>query len=635
MCITDQSTAFKSKSLAFKKIDDVEKYRQNLNAQKNDSDPVVLVCCGTACRANGSMDVVDALKKAMDKHGVSGTVIPQIKETGCHGFCSRGSLLVIKPQNIFYGKVKPKDAEQIVTETILKGEVVKKLLYKDPNTKKTSTTVDEIPFYNQQERIVLGRMGTIDPFDINDALREGAYQGLVKALSKMEPQQVIEEVKTSVIRGRGGAGFPAGVKWATCAKYDGPRYVICNADEGDPGAFMDGYILEGDPHSVLEGMIIAAYAIGSSEGYMYVRFEYPLAVRTLKKAVEQAREFGLLGENILGSGLNFDIKISTGAGAFVCGESTALMASLEGRVGRPRAKYIRSVEKGFRGSPSNLNNVETYSNIPKIILNGGKWYAAYGTEKSTGTKAFSLTGDVNNIGLVEVPMGTPLEKIIFDIGGGIPKKRKLKAVQTGGPSGGCIPETMKDIPVDFENLAKAASIIGSGGMIVMDENSCMVEVARYFVKFLTEESCGQCVPCRDGLKQMLAILTRITEGQGTELDLTTLEELSPVIKGFSLCGLGTSAPNPALTTIWYFREEYEEHIHDKFCKAGICKNLFQYIIDPDDCTGCTLCIKVCPSNSITGEKKQAHNLDVNTCTNCHECFKICNFDAIKIERKSG
>ncbi|MBW1712434.1 MAG: 4Fe-4S binding protein, partial [Deltaproteobacteria bacterium] len=487
-----------------------------------------------------------------------------------------------------------------------------------------------IGFYSGQERIVLHNIGRIDPTDINDAFLAGAYQALAKVLSGMDPAQVIEEVKASGLRGRGGAGFPTGLKWESCAIQKGRRYVICNADEGDPGAFMDRSILEGDPHAVIEGMIIAAYAIGSSDGYVYVRQEYPLAVERLVTALRQAREYGLLGRNILGSGLDFDIKISTGAGAFVCGESTALMASLAGKVGRPRAKYVRSVEKGFRDSPSNLNNVETFANVPHIILKGGQWFASLGTDRSKGTKVFALTGDVNNIGLVEVPMGISLREIVFDLGGGLPGKKKLKAVQTGGPAGGCIPEKLMDLPVDFEHLSEAGSIMGSGGLIVMDENTCMVDVARYFIEFLVEESCGQCVPCREGLTQMLEILNRITQGQGREGDIELLEELGSVCQRFALCGLGTAAPNPVLSTIRYFRDEYQTHIRDKACLAGVCQNLFHYVIDPEACTGCMVCARKCPAEAVSGQKKEPHFIDQALCIKCGLCFQSCKFGAVTI-----
>ncbi len=613
---------------------DLTEFRKEIVSVYQPDLPTVIVCCGTGCQANGSHEVVEAFHAVLAARGQTVRVVPHIKPTGCHGFCSRGPLVIILPGHIFYEQVKPEDVDDIVEKTIIGGETVPRLLYKLPGKKKeTAARVDEIPFYNRQTRLVLNRIGHIDPFDINDAIVAGAYTGLAKALTSLSPEQVIDEVRKSGIRGRGGAGFSAAVKWATCAKYPEPRYVICNADEGDPGAFMDRSILEGDPHSVIEGMLLCAYALTSRDGYVYVRFEYPLAVRTLVTAIRQAQTLGLLGKNILGSGFDFNLKVSTGAGAFVCGESTALMASLEGRVGRPRAKYIRSVERGFRGSPSTLNNVETFANVPEIVNKGGDWYASHGTKKSTGTKVFALTGNVNNVGLVEVPLGIPLKEIVYDIGGGLPKGKTLKAVQTGGPSGGCIPAHMQDIPVDFEHLDEAGSIVGSGGMIVMDENTCMVNVARYFVNFLEEESCGQCVPCREGLKQMGYILDRITQGEGRDEDIDALCEIGVVIQNFSLCGLGISAPNPVLSNIRYFREEFETHIRDKFCPAGICKPLFQLEIDPKTCNGCHACAKVCPVSAAAGEKKKPHSINLETCINCGECYARCKFNAIMIKPK--
>ena len=555
-----------------------------------------------------------------------------MKPTGCHGFCSRGPLVIIEPQDLFYQRVTVEDVNEIVEKTIMKGESIKRLQYKPANAKEPISKASEIPYYAKQTRLVLKNIGRIDPTVINDSIIRGGYSALAKALTEMTPQQVIEEVSKSKIRGRGGAGFPTGIKWDSCAKQEGVRYVICNADEGDPGAFMDRSLLEGDPHSVLEGMAICAYAVGSNRGYMYVRAEYPLAVKTLTKAIRQAEALGLLGENILGTGFDFKVTISTGAGAFICGESSALMASLEGKVGRPRPKYIRSVEKGFRDSPSNLNNVETYANIPDIIVNGGDWYKSYGTEGSSGTKVFALTGNVHNIGLVEVPMGISLMEIVFGIGGGVPNKRALKGVQTGGPSGGCIPIPHKipDINVGFGTLAQVGSIMGSGGMIVMDEDTCMVEVARYFVNFLVEESCGQCTPCREGLTRMKEILDRITQGFGKEGDIELLDEIGNFTNNFSLCGLGTSAANPVLSTIKYFREEYESHIRDKKCPSGVCKPLFHYEIDAETCTGCGLCKTKCPVKAITGEKKKTHIVDQSLCIKCMECYKNCKFRSVKI-----
>jgi NADH:ubiquinone oxidoreductase subunit F (NADH-binding)/ferredoxin len=491
--------------------------------------------------------------------------------------------------------------------------------------------LEDIPFYNRQIKIALRNCGYIDPDSIEEYIARNGYFAFFKALFKMQPEKIINIIKESGLRGRGGGGFPTGVKWETCAKHDGERYVICNADEGDPGAYMDRSILEGDPHSVLEGMLIAGLAIGSHQGFVYVRNEYPLAVKRLVKAIKQATDYGLLGENVAGSDFTFNIKISTGAGAFVCGESTALMASLEGKVGRPRAKYVHTVEKGFRNNPSNLNNVETFANVPAIILKGAQWFADMGTARSKGTKVFSLVGKVNNTGLVEVPMGISLKDIVFNIGNGVPKKKKFKAVQTGGPSGGCIPENLLDLPVDYQKLAEVGSIMGSGGMIVMDEDTCMVDLARYFLDFLKEESCGQCNPCREGIKQMLEILTDICEGNGKEGDIELLEELGTMIQNFSLCGLGTSAPNPVLTTIRYFRDEYEVHIQDKKCPAGVCKPLFHYEIDEEACNGCRLCALKCPEKAITGEKKKPHELDQDKCIKCGICYDACKFSAVVIK----
>jgi NADH:ubiquinone oxidoreductase subunit F (NADH-binding)/(2Fe-2S) ferredoxin len=607
-------------------------FRQELQSRHDPDAPLVIVCCGTGCQAAGSVEVVDKFKQVLSGTGWSGKVVPMIKPTGCHGFCSRGPLVIIEPQDLFYQRVTVDDVEDIVNKTILNNEVIKKLQYKPANSKEVIPKASDIPYYAKQTRLVLKNIGKVDPTEINDSVIRGSYSALAKVLTRMSPAQVIDEVANSKLRGRGGAGFPTGLKWESCAKQEGTRYVICNADEGDPGAFMDRSLLEGDPHSVLEGMAICAYAVGSNRGYMYVRAEYPLAVKTLITAIRQAEALGLLGENIMGTGFDFKVTISTGAGAFICGESSALMASLEGKVGRPRPKYIRSVEKGFRDSPSNLNNVETYANIPDIITKGGDWYKSYGTERSAGTKVFALTGNVYNIGLVEVPMGISLMEIVYGIGGGIPNKRALKGVQTGGPSGGCIPIPHKipDINVGYGKLAEAGSIMGSGGMIVMDEDTCMIEVARYFVNFLVEESCGQCTPCREGLIRMREILNRITQGDGREGDVELLDEIGRFTNNFSLCGLGTSAANPVLSTIRFFRDEYDAHIRDKKCPSGVCKPLFHYDIDPETCTGCGLCKSKCPVKAITGEKKKTHVIDQSLCIKCMECYKNCKFRSVKI-----
>jgi NADH-quinone oxidoreductase subunit F len=607
----------------------LEALRQKLQSKNNRSKKkLISLCAGSGCGAYGTAKVYEALVAELKKQKLDKKVA--VKLTGCHGFCEKGPIMVIHPDGIFYPQLKEDHIPQIVEETVKNGELVKSLIYKEPTTKKKITLEQDIPFYKLQQRIIFGNNGLIDPTSIHDYIAAGGYSALEKALFDIKPNQIIAEVKNAGLRGRGGGGFPTGIKWETCRRQKGKKYVICNADEGDPGAYMDRSLLEGNPHSVIEGMIIGAIAIGSHEGYVYVRHEYPLAVQNLSTALQKAKNLGLLGNNILGTGFNFDIHISRGGGAFVCGESTALMASLEGNPGRPRAKYIHTVEKGFRDNPSNLNNVETWANVPVIINQGADWYASIGTERSKGTKIFSLVGKVVNTGLVEVPMGTTLRTIIYDIGGGIPKGKEFKAVQTGGPSGGCIPEQFLDLGVDFDELAKVGSIMGSGGMIVMDQDTCMVDVARYFVDFLKDESCGQCNPCREGLKQMLTVLTNICQGRGKDGDIEMLEELGMMMQKFSLCGLGTSAPNPVLTNILYFRDEYEAHIHDKKCPAGVCKPLFHYEIDKENCTGCHVCFRKCPQEAISGEKKKLHVIDQEKCIKCSICYDACKFDAVKI-----
>jgi NADH-quinone oxidoreductase subunit F len=609
---------------------DFDAVRESILKARDPNKPYIAVCGGTGCHAYGCKKVSEAFESAIKTHGLEKKV--DLRTTGCHGFCEKGPLVVIHPQKVFYHNVSPEDVEDIVTKTVVNGKIVDRLLYKDPGTSKTLTHEGEIPFYKKQMRLVFGQNGQIDPRSITDYIALGGYEALQKALFEMRSEEIIEAIKQSGLRGRGGGGFPTGVKWETCRKAHGDiRYVICNADEGDPGAYMDRSVLEGNPHRVLEGMIIGAYAIGSHEGYVYVRHEYPLAVENVHIAIAQAEEFGLLGKNILGSDFDFSIKVSRGGGAFVCGESTALMASLEGRVGEPRAKHIHTVESGLWNRPSNLNNVETWANVPLIIKNGADWFASIGTEKSKGTKIFSLVGKIVNTGLVEVPMGISLREIIYDIGGGIRGGKKFKAVQTGGPSGGCIPEQFLDLPVDYERLTEVGSMMGSGGMIVMDEDNCMVDVARYFLDFLKSESCGKCVPCREGIKQMLAILTDITRGKGEPGDIELLEELATAVAENSLCALGGTAPNPVLTTIKYFRDEYEAHIRDKKCPAGVCRELITYVIDAETCTGCGRCKKACPQEAISGEKKKPHVIDLSKCIKCGVCYENCKFDAIRIE----
>jgi len=612
-----------------KNISELRSLRQSLQKSRDGNKPCITICAGTGCQATGASEVVEAFKQEIVNLHLENKIA--LRASGCHGFCERGPLVVIRPEMICYINVETKDIPQILSETVLKGKVIDHLLYQDPQTKKKIVHEGDIPFYKFQQRIVFGSNGEIDPTQIDDYIAIGGYQALEKILTEMKPEEVIEAVKKSGLRGRGGGGFPTGAKWEACRKAKGKeKFVICNADEGDPGAYMDRSLLEGNPHSVIEGMLIGAYAIGSKEGYVYVRNEYPLAVSNLSRAIEQAKEAGLLGKNILGSELSFTVKINRGGGAFVCGESTALMASLEGRVGEPRAKYIHTVEQGLWDQPSNLNNVETWANVPIVIRRGADWYSSIGTEGSKGTKIFSLVGKINNTGLVEVPMGITLRQIVDDIGGGILGGKRFKAIQTGGPSGGCIPESLLDLPVDFDRLQEAGSMMGSGGMIVMDEENCMVDMARYFVQFLQEESCGKCTPCREGLQQMGEILNRICKGNGQEEDMGLLQDLSQVMVDTSLCGLGLTAPNPVLSTIRYFRDEYEAHIKEKRCPAKFCKELILFSIDPENCTGCEACLRICPVDAIMGEKKKVHQLDPNKCIKCRACYEVCKFDAVLI-----
>jgi len=548
----------------------------------------VLVCAGTACVSNKSLEIKTAFEREIRKQGLEDEV--QIVITGCNGFCERGPVAVVQPEDVFYQRLTEKDIPFLVEEHFLKGRPVEKLMYVPEPDEKPIPKMMDIEFFKHQRLVVLRNRGRMDPEKIDEYIAFGGYMALAKALSSMDPQQIIDEVKTAGLRGRGGAGFPTGLKWELCRKSSGDgKYLICNADEGDPGAYMDRSILEADPHAILEGMIIGAKAIGASRGFIYARDEYPLAVERIKKAIEQATDYGLLGQNILDTGFNFDVEVVRGGGAFVCGEETALMASIEGEVGRPRSRPPFPSEKGLWGKPTNINNVETWANVPIIIERGGDWYATLGTAKSKGTKVFSLVGKINNSGLVEVPMGITLREIIFNIGGGIPGNKRFKAVQSGGPSGGCIPESLLDLPVDYEELTQAGAIMGSGGLIVMDEETCMVDIALYFISFLVEESCGKCTPCRVGLKRMKEILTAIIEGEGRKGDIKRLETLAGVIKNASLCGLGQTAPNPVLTTLKYFRDEYQAHIRDKKCPAGVCKPLITYTIAVEKCTGCGVC----------------------------------------------
>jgi NADH-quinone oxidoreductase subunit F len=622
-------TAKELDTLAARRAEELRRYRSML-----------MVCTSTGCVSARSFDVRDALRKELEKRGLDGECL--VVSTGCMGFCAVGPIVIVQPAGVFYQRVGEGDAADIVEKSVVQGASLEKLLYRDPGTDVVHTTMDDIKFFSKQQLVAFRNKGLVDPENIEDSIARGGYKSLAKVLASLGPEQVVEEVLASGIRGRGGAGFPTGLKWRSCrqvaAKRNEKPYVVCNADEGDPGAFMDRSLVETDPHSIIEGMLIGAWAVGAEEGFVYVRKEYPLAMARLRKAIDQARERGLLGKNILGSSLSFDIRVHRGAGAFVCGESTALMASMSGRVGEPRAKYVHNVEAGFRDRPTVLNNVETWATVPVIIEKGADWFAAIGTGRkgdpwggSSGTKTFSLVGNINNTGLIEVPMGITLREIIFDIGGGIPGGRPFKAVQTGGPSGGCIPASQLDLKVDFDSLAEAGSMMGSGGMIVMDERTCMVDVARYFVSFLVDESCGKCTPCREGLAAMSGILTRICGGEGREGDIGLLEELCGTIGETSLCQLGATAVNPVMSTIRYFREEYEEHIREKRCRAGACKALVTYRILADRCTGCLACLKPCPSHAITGERKKVHVIDTALCIKCGICFEACTYDAVEVK----
>jgi len=615
-------------------LQDLQKKAKRLQEQSDNADLIFSICSGPGCKAYNSEDLYSAILEEIKKNNIKEKDRIIIRRTGCHGYCEMGPIVIVYPKDICYLKVKKEDIPEIFSKA-LKGEVVERLLYKDDKGNPIIKESD-IPFYKFQKRILLNSHLKIDSKSIDDYIMSGGYQSLARALGEMSPEEVIEEVKKSGLRGRGGGGFPTGVKWETTrnAKSE-PKYIIVNADEGDPGAYMDRGILEGNPHSVLEGLMIGAYAIGSNMGFVYVRQEYPITVENLNIAIDQAREYGLIGKNILGSGFDFDIKVHKGAGSYVSGESSALTTAIEGSVGEPRLKYIHTSVSGLLGKPTNLNNVETFANVPLIIKNGADWFRSMGTKTSTGTKIFSLVGKVKNTGLVEVPMGISLRDIIFKIGGGIKDGKKFKAVQTGGPSGGVIPEELLDLPVDFDELNKAGSMMGSGGMVVMDESSCMVNVAHYFLKFLADESCGKCVPCREGLRQMLYIYERIMVGKGREEDLVLLEDLSMLLKEASLCALGTTAPNIVLTTLKYFKEEYEAHIYYSMCPAKMCSQLITYVIDKNKCAGCGSCVKICPVDAIKGESKKPHVIDTEICIKCGSCIEVCPEKYSAIEKKTG
>jgi len=620
---------------------DIAKIAERRNRELGLYKTKLMVCTCTNCVSQNAIEIVKRLQNEIEKKGLENdfVVIP----TGTNGYCGDGPNILFQPDKTFYVGVKPNDVDEIIEKHLIGGQVIERLLHKDPVTGEIDEKIDDFKFFNKQLHIALRNKGLINPENIEDYIAHGGYKALVKVLDENTPEKIIQEIIASGIRGRGGGGFPTGYKWQSGRKsaieQNVAPYIVCNADEGDPGAYMDRSIIEADPHTVIEGMLIGAFAIGAKEGFVYIRKEYPLALERLNKAIAQAKEYGLLGENILGSNFSFDISARRGAGSYVCGESSALMRSLEGRTGEPRAKYVHATEHGFRDKPTVLNNVETFANIPVIIEKTANWFASIGTgdvskspwNGSSGTKVFSLVGNIKNTGLVEVPMGITLREIIFDIGGGIPNGREFKAVQTGGPSGGCIPKNLLDMKIDFDSLEEAGSMMGSGGMIVMDDHTCMVDVARYFVDFLVDESCGKCTPCREGLHIMSGILNRICDGEGKEGDIELLEELCDTIKDTALCQLGATAPNPVLSTIKYFRDEYEAHIKEKRCPAGVCKALIHYEIVPDKCTGCMLCARNCPVDAIEGEPKKVHKIDTNKCIKCGVCYEVCNFDAVEVK----
>jgi NADH:ubiquinone oxidoreductase subunit F (NADH-binding)/(2Fe-2S) ferredoxin/NAD-dependent dihydropyrimidine dehydrogenase PreA subunit len=622
-------------------LDNLDAVAQQAERERAGYKAMLMVCAGTGCVSAKSLPIRDALRGEIDRRGLGSAI--KVVATGCNGFCAHGPICVVEPEGVFYERLKAEAVPELIESHFVKGKPLEKFLYRKNGKERPIPLEKDIEFFAKQHCIALRNRGKIDPENIADAIRAGAYRAIHKVLREgADGDAIVAQIVRSGIRGRGGGGFPTGLKWKSCLeaarKRGVPPFVVCNGDEGDPGAFMDRSIVEADPHAVIEGMLIGAKAVGATEGFVYIRLEYPLALERLRKAIAEAREWGLLGTGILGTDMEFDIRIHQGAGAFVCGESTALMASMEGRPGEPRAKYVHTVEYGYRNQPTVLNNVETWANIPQIIRRGPEWFASIGTGDvslspwggSSGTKVFSLVGNVRNSGLVEVPMGITLREIVFDIGGGIPDGRSFKAVQTGGPSGGCLPESKLDLPVDFDTLVEAGSMMGSGGMIVMDDRTCMVDVARYFVDFLCDESCGKCTPCREGLVNLREVLTRITRGEGRESDLGLLEDLGAVLTDGSLCGLGQTAANPVLSTVRNFREEYEAHIHDRRCPAGICKDLVKYSIS-FECTGCGACVKVCPTNAITGETKKLHLIDEVLCIKCGTCMDVCKFDAVKVQ----